>query len=85
MSEQKSFFEQNMEMWEKWTGTYMDTMFKTVERAMEQSSAFQKQIESAVARAVSAQLEGTLSAMKALQQQVETLSEKVNELLEQAD
>jgi hypothetical protein len=85
MSEAKNFFEQNMEMWEKWTGSYMDTMFKTVEKTMEQSSSFRKQIEDAVATAVSAQLEGTLKTMKALERQVETLSERVNELLKQDD
>ena len=26
MSEEKSFFEKNMEMWERWTNSYMDTM-----------------------------------------------------------
>ena len=85
MAEEKNPFEQNMAMWQTWTSSYMDTMFKTVEKTMEQSSAFQKQIEGAVATAVNAQLEGTMSALKALEDQVQTLSARMNELLKQDD
>ena len=85
MAEEKNPFEQNMTMWQTWTSSYMDTMFKTVEKTMEQSSAFQKQIEGAVATAVNAQLEGTMSALKALEDQVQALSARMNELLKQDD
>jgi predicted nucleic acid-binding Zn-ribbon protein len=85
MSEEKSFFEKNMEMWERWTGTYMDTMTKAMDRTMEQSAALRKQVDKAVATAVSTQFETALSAIKALEKQVETLSAKIDELLEQDD
>ena len=45
MSEEQSFFERNMEMWERWTNSYMDTMSKTMEQTMEQSNVLRKQVE----------------------------------------
>lgn len=117
MSE-KSMFEQNMEMWEKFVNKNMDLMFKTMEKTLEGSKAFQDQVSKAVDRAVdesrtvqdrvsetvsrtvegsktfqeqitkavntavSAQLEATLVTLKALERQVEALSEKMDELIE---
>lgn len=83
MSEAKSFFETNMQMWEKWTSTYMDTMAKAMEKTMEQSASFKEQMDKAVATAVNAQLDATLAAIKSLEQQVEAMSSKIDELLEQ--
>jgi hypothetical protein len=85
MSEEKSFFEKNMEMWEKWTSTYMDTMSKAMERTMEQSTAFRKQMDKAVSTAVSAQMDATVAGLKALETQVEMLASKIDELLEHED
>ena len=85
MGEEKSFFEKNMEMWEKWTGTYMDTMYKAMERTMEQSAAFRKQVDKAVGTAVGVQFDAMLTGIKALEQQIETLSAKVDELLQEED
>jgi len=85
MSEEKSFFEKNMEMWEKWTSTYMDTMYKAMERTMEQSAAFRKQVDKAVSTAVGAQFDAMLTGLKALEKQIETLSTKVDELLQEND
>ena len=85
MSENWSFFEKNMEMWEKWTSTYMDTMSQAMEKTMEQSAAFKKQVDGAVATAVNTQLDATLAALKSLEQQVEALSGKIDELMEQED
>jgi hypothetical protein len=82
MSEAKSFFETNMQMWEKWTSTYMDTMAKAMEKTMEQSASFKEQMDKAVVTAVNAQLDATLAAIKSLEQQVETMSGKIDELLE---
>ncbi|MGD2177513.1 MAG: hypothetical protein PVG71_06795 [Anaerolineae bacterium] len=82
MTEEKSILEKNIEMWEKMTGSYMDAMFKTVERTMEQSTAFRDQMDKAVAKTVSAQFEATLTAIQALQRQVETLNDKMDEVLE---
>jgi ubiquinone biosynthesis protein UbiJ len=85
MSEEKSFFDKSMEMWERWTGTYMDTMAKAMERTMDQSAAFRKQVDRAVAMAVETQVEATLTAIKALEKQVEALSGRIDELLKQKD
>jgi UTP:GlnB (protein PII) uridylyltransferase len=85
MGKDKTLFETNMEMWEKWTGSYMDTMFKTMEKTMEQSAAFRKQLDKAAATAASSQLEGALAAIKSLEEQVQTLSGKVDELLQEED
>ena len=85
MSENWSFFEKNMEMWEKWTSTYMDTMAKAMEKTMEQSTEFKKQVDKAVATAVGNQMDATLAAIRALEKQVETLSGKIDEMLQQED
>ena len=78
----EDLFKKNMEMWEQFTANYMDTMFKTVEKTMQQSQVLRTQVDKAVAAAVSTQLDVTLSTLQALQRQVETLSEKVDTLLE---
>lgn len=83
MSEEKSFFDKNMEMWERWTGTYMDTMAKAMERTMDQSAVFRKQVDRAATMAVETQLEATLTAIKALERQVGALSGRIDELLKQ--
>ena len=85
MSENWGMFEKNVEMWEKWTSSYMDTMSKAMEKTMEQSTAFKKQMDKAVATAVNTQLDTTLAAIKSLEHQVETLSGKIDELLKQED
>jgi cytochrome c peroxidase len=83
MAQEKNVLEQNVEMWEKMTTTYMDSMFKAMEKTMEQSAVFQKQLDQAVNTAVSAQFEATLSAIKAVERQVETLSSKVDQFLKE--
>ena len=85
MGDEKSILQQNIEMWEKMTGTYMDSMFKAVEKTMEQSAAFQGRINETVSNAVGAQLDATLEAMKAMQRQLESLTEKVDKLLADDD
>lgn len=85
MSEEKSFFEKNMEMWERWTSTYMDTMAKAMDKTMEQSATFKKQVDKAVATAVGNQFDAALAAIKALERQVEMLSTKIDELLQAED
>jgi gas vesicle protein len=76
------FFKRNLEMWEQYTSTYMDTMFKTVEKTMQQSQAFKDQLDTAVADTVSTQMDATMATLQALQRQVESLSEKVDKLME---
>ncbi len=78
----EDFFKKNVEMWEKFTTSYMDTMFKTVERTMDQSQAVKNKVDKAAQDAVSTQMDATLTALQAIQRQVETLTEKVDELME---
>jgi len=85
MSDEKSFFEKNMDMWERWTSSYMDTMAKAMEKTMEQSAVLRKQVDQAVATAVGTQMDATLSAIRALEKQVEALSSKIDELLQHED
>lgn len=85
MSEEKTFFDRNMEMWERWTSQYMDTVSRAMETTMTQSSTLRKQIDKAVATAVGTQFEIALSAIKALERQVESLSGKIDELLKTED
>ena len=85
MSENWNLFEKNMEMGEKWTSTYMDTMSKAMEKTMEQSASFKKQMDKAAATAVNTQLDAALAAIRSLEEQIEALSGKVDELLQQED
>jgi RNA polymerase-binding transcription factor DksA len=74
------FLDKSMEMWERWTSTYLDTMSKAMERTMEQSVTFRKQVDKAVAATVGSQLDATLTAIRALEKQVEMLAAKIDEL-----
>ena len=82
MTEGKTPFDQGMEMWERMSASYMDTMTKAVEQTMEQSTAFRKQVDKSVATAMNIQLEATLAAIKALEQQVQLLATKIDQLLQ---
>jgi ubiquinone biosynthesis protein UbiJ len=79
------FFEKNMEMWEKWTSTYMDTMSKAMDKTLEQSASFRKQVDKAVASTIGAQMDAALAGIQALERQVEMLSDKVDELLKEQE
>lgn len=79
------FMKKNMEMWERFSNTYMDNMFKAMEKTMEQSQAFQERMDQAAAKAVSGQLDATLSTLQTLQRQVEALSEKMDKFMEKED
>jgi polyhydroxyalkanoate synthesis regulator phasin len=81
----EDFFKRNLEMWEQYTSTYMDTMFKAVEKTMKQSQAFKDQLDTAVSDTVSAQMDATMATLEALQRQVESLSEKVDKLMEKEE
>jgi len=79
------FMKKNMEMWERFSSTAMDNMFKAMEKTMEQSQAFQERMDKAAAKAVSSQLEATLSTLQAIQRQVEALSAKMDQYMEKED
>lgn len=77
----EDFFNKNVEMWEKFTTNYMDTMFKTVERTMDQSQSFREQMDQAVNDTVANQMQATMSALEMLQRQVQALTDKVDEMM----
>jgi hypothetical protein len=81
MSEEKSFFEKNMEMWERWTSSYMDTMATAMEKTMAQSTALKQQVDKAVATAVTSQMDAMLTSIRSLEKQIEMLSGKIDEML----
>ncbi len=85
MTEVMNIWEKNIAMWESMTANYTDTMFKAMEKAMVQSTTVQKQVNEAVGAATNAQFEATLNAIKAVEQQVEALSTKVEELIQTND
>ena len=85
MTEVMNIWEKNVAMWESMTANYTDTMFKAMEKAMVQSTTVQKQVNEAVGTATTAQFEATLNDIKAVEQQVETLSAKVEELIQAND
>ncbi len=63
----EDYFKKNIEMWEKFTGTYMDTMFSMVEKTMDQSQVFKEQMDKVANEAVSNQLDVTMAALEAIQ------------------
>jgi hypothetical protein len=52
---------------------------------MEQSTAFREQMDKAVAKTFSAQFDAMLTAMNALQRQVEMLNDRIDEMLEERE
>ena len=58
---------------------------QTINKAIEGSQTFQEQVATAVSAAVSAQAEATLVVLRALERQVETVSAKMDELLQSKD
>jgi len=81
----EDYFQKNVEMWEKFTGSYMDTMFRMVEKSMDQSQVFKEQMDRVVNEAVSNQLDATMTTLNAMQKQMEILTEKMDELLQKAE
>ena len=85
MTDEKSFaekgLEKNVELWEKWTGAYMDTMFKAMDKTMEQSTTLQDNVNKAVSMAVHAQTATMMTMLKTMQDQLEKLTDKVDEYL----
>jgi len=56
-----------------------------MEKTMEQSQALRKQVDKTVATAVGTQMDATLAAIRSLEKQVETLSTKIDEMLDRQD
>lgn len=79
--------QESFKLWQNFADTYTDMMFGAMERTMEQSEAFRKQMDEAVERtmqawqpAASSNQDEVLQALKNLQSQVQTLSKKIDKL-----
>ena len=81
----EDYFKKNVELWEQFTTTYMDTMFSMVGKTMDQSEAFKDQMDRVVNEAVSTQLGATMSTLQLMQRQMEELSKKMDRLIERME
>ena len=77
----EDFYKKNMEMWEQFTSSYMDSIFKTVEKTFDQSKVFKDAVDKSVASAMETQVEATKTTLDAIQKQMEDLSTKVDDLI----
>ncbi|MBI4787351.1 MAG: hypothetical protein HY782_09935 [Chloroflexi bacterium] len=80
MEAEKSIWEENIELWEKWSNDCQGTMFKAMETALQQSSSFRAEIDKATNAAISTQVGVALAAIKVLECQIEGLTTQVEEL-----
>jgi polyhydroxyalkanoate synthesis regulator phasin len=83
MEPEKSFWEANGDLWGEVTESYADAMFKALEKSLALSTSVQEQIDRAVVEAVRTHLTITLSAIKALEQEVQRLEKQVDKLLQE--
>jgi len=81
----EDYMKKNIEMWEQFTNTYMNSMFGMVERTMSQSQAFKEQMDKVVNDAVSSQMEAAMSTLNVMQSQMEDLSKKMDEVLDKME
>ena len=66
-------FQKNMELWQQFSDSYTKNMFAMFERNLEQSKAFQEQVQSAVTQAVEAQFEMVMSSLKTMEEQIDQI------------
>ena len=67
------------------SGAVQEQVSQAVNKTLEGSQAFQEQVAKGVSAAVSAQFDVTLKTLKALERQVEHLSERMDELIQTRD
>jgi hypothetical protein len=86
MDQEKTLHE-SFKLWEQFTSSYMDMMFKGMEQTLKQSEAMREQMDSAVRQALSswglpaqADQGEIVEALNKLQKQVQALSRKVGRL-----
>ena len=74
----EDYFKKNIEMWEQFTTTYMNTMFGMVEKTMNQSQAFKDQMDKVVNEAVSKKMSATMKTLDIMKHQIEEISSKMD-------
>jgi hypothetical protein len=72
-------FQKNMELWQQFSDSYTKNMFSMFEKNLEQSKAFQDQVQSAVSQAVEAQFEMIMTSLKTMQEQIGEISANLGE------
>jgi hypothetical protein len=80
MEAEKSLWEENIAFWEKWSTDCTTTTFDLMQKKLEEASSFQTEIDKAGKAAFSTQVSIALAAIKVLECQIETLSNRVDEL-----
>ncbi len=83
MEGSKSVWEDNGDLWAELTSSYTDSMLKAMERSLEVSKSLREQIDAAVIEAVRTHLTITLSAIKALDKEIQRLEKQVDKLLQE--
>jgi hypothetical protein len=84
---QENVLRESFKVWEQLAASYTDLMFEAMHRTVKQSEAFREQLDEATERAlkiwqlpVQPNQEQLVEAIKSLQEQVQTLSSKVEDL-----
>ena len=72
-------FQKNMELWQQFSDSYTKNMFAMFEQNLEQSKAFQDQVQAAVSQAVEAQFEMIMTSLKTMQEQIGEISTNLGE------
>lgn len=81
----EDYFKKNIEMWEQFTATYMNTMFGMAEKTMDQSQAFKEQMDKVVNEAVSSQMEAATGTLDVMKRQMEEISAKMDAVLDKME
>lgn len=79
MSTESNPLQKNMELWQQFSESYTKNMFAMFERNLEQSRAFQDQVQAAVNQAVATQFEMVMTSLKAVEEQVQELTRTMSE------
>lgn len=80
MSDENNPFQLNLELWKQFSESYTQNMFTMFEKNLEQSKAFQEQMQAAVNEAVEAQFKMVRGGLEAMENQLEELSKRVADL-----
>jgi hypothetical protein len=73
-------FQKNMELWQQFSDSYTKNVFAMFEKNLEQSKAFQEQVQAAVNQAVETQFEMIMTSLKTMQEQIGEISANLGEV-----
>jgi hypothetical protein len=73
-------FQKNAELWQQFANSYTENMFAMFEKSLDQSQAFQRQMQAAVSQVVNSQFELVMASLKALERQVADLAAQMSEM-----